>query len=154
MSKRLRLVLVLALTALAALAAGAVALGVKLTPVRGATYTGTTLHAGSVSIKVAATGRSAKISLQSAPAFCDGGSGPEAHSARPATISSKGALLDTLTFTTKGAHPKEIAKVLVKGNFYTFGSATPVFQGQVKSSFVAKGNAACDGEESFQAVKG
>lgn len=153
MTKRLRPALALTVFVLAVLAASATALSVKLTPVKGATYAGL-VSGPPITIKVDRTGHTAKIGLADAPLFCSsGGGGPEPHSAKPATISSKGALTDTITFSTTGAHSKQFAKVVVKGHFYTFGKATPVFQGTLKTTFLIAGDSSCNGQESFEAVK-
>ena len=45
------------------------------------------------------------------------------------------------------------ATVTVKGNFFTFGSSTPVFQGTAKTSFLAAASKECNGETSFEAIK-
>ncbi len=41
----------------------------------------------------------------------------------------------------------------MKGHFYTFGKATPVFQGTLKTTFLIAGDSSCNGQESFEAVK-
>jgi hypothetical protein len=158
MHTRSRLASILALIALAVSAmafavAGASAGTVKLTPVKGATYAGT-LRSLRISLKVDRKGKTATIALQAAPAFCAGsGTSPEPHSAKPATISKQGALSGSITYMTGGIHPQKLAIVTVKGHFYTFGSATPVFQGTVKSTYVFGSGTECNGQESFQATK-
>ncbi|HEX4435863.1 MAG TPA: hypothetical protein VH061_03615 [Solirubrobacteraceae bacterium] len=159
MRTRSRLVPILALFALAVSAmafavTGASAGTVKLTPVKGATYAGTLSSRLRISLKVDRKGKTATIALQAAPAFCAGsGTSPEPHSAKPATISKQGALSATITYMTGGIHPQKLAIVTVKGHFYTFGSATPVFQGTVKSTYVFGSGTECNGQESFQATK-
>lgn len=158
MYKRSRLAPILALFApvvstMAFVVAGASAGTVKLTPVKGATYAGT-LRGLRISLKVDRMGKTATIALQAAPAFCAGsGTTPEPHSAKPATISKQGALSGTITYETGGIHPQKLATVTVKGHFYTFGSAAPVFQGTVKSTYSFGGGTECNGQESFQATK-
>ena len=149
-----RLVLVLTVGALAAFGASASALSVKETPVKGATYAGELLRSGRITVKVNRKGTEATVGLAVAPAFCQGGGvGSEPHVSKPAKISKQGALSDTITFYIGSTHGKELAKVLVKGNFFTFGSSTPVFQGSAKSTFAVTGDSSCDGQESFEAVK-
>lgn len=152
MNKRLRSALALTLPALSLLAVAAPAATVKLTPVKGATYAGL-VEGRTITLKVDHKGRSAKVSLEAAPAFCSSGAGPEPHRGRPATISSKGALNDAITFSTTGATSRKLATVVVKGHFYTFGKATPVFQGTVKVTYLIAGDSECNGQASFQAVK-
>jgi hypothetical protein len=144
---------VLAVSAMAVAVTGASAGTVKLTPVKGATYAGT-LRSLRISLKVDRKGKTATIALQAAPAFCSGsGTSPEPHSAKPATISKQGALSGTITYLTGGLHPQTLATVAVKGHFYTFGSAKPVFQGTVKATYAFEGTTDCSGQESFQATK-
>jgi hypothetical protein len=156
MRTRSRLVPILALAvfAMAFAVAGASAGTVKLTPVKGATYAGTLSSSLRISLKVDRKGKTATVALQAAPAFCSGsGTSPEPHSAKPATISKQGALSGTITYMTGGIHPQKLAIVTVKGHFYTFGSAAPVFQGTVKSTYVFGSGTDCNGQESFQATK-
>jgi hypothetical protein len=152
MTKRLRPALALTLPALACLAAGATAATVKLTPVKGATYAGI-IQGRAISLKVDRHGTTAKISLASAPAFCSSGAAPEAHSAKQAKISKKGALSDTITYFTGGISPQTLATVVLKGHFFTFGKTTPVFDGTAKVTYVFAGTSDCSGQASFQAVK-
>lgn len=144
--------LALAVAAATLPASAALAVSVRLTPVKGATYTGT-VHDETISVKVARNGKSATLSLPAAPGFCQGGAAPEAHSAKPATISKDGALTGSITFMSGGIHPQKLATVAVKGHFLTVGSTKPVFDGTVKSTFALAGTTSCDGQESFQAVK-
>ncbi len=152
MTKRLRSALALTLPVLACLAATAPAATVKRTPVKGATYAGT-VQGRAISLKVARSGRSARVSLASAPAFCSSGSAPEPHSGKPATISAKGALSQTTTFFTGGVTRHKLAVVVLRGHFYTFKGAKPVFRGTAKVSYVFAGTESCSGQASFQAVK-
>ncbi len=143
---------VLALGAIALIAAGATALGagVKLTPVKGATYAGVVRNEA-ITIKVARSGRTATVSLPRAPGFCQGGSGPERQSSKAGAISKGGSLSVKIAYSSALASHKQFATVTVKGNFYTFAGSTPVFQGTMKSSFPASKE--CSGQESFQATK-
>jgi hypothetical protein len=153
MTNQLRPVLTLAIIAVLATSATALAGSVDVHPVKGATYTGTLEHAGTITIKVAPNGKTAKVSLAAVPAFCQGGSGPEKQKSAPAAISKSGSLKVTIAYTTTGkATP--FAHVTVKGNFFTFSSEQPVFQGTAASSFAATASKSCDGQESFQAIKG
>lgn len=141
----------LATIALMGSAAITTASSVKLTPVKGATYAGV-VHDETITLKVAKNGKTASVSLRSAPGFCQGGSGPEQPSSKPGKVSRSGSLSVTISYSSPQTH-KTFAHVLVKGNFYTFTGSTPVFQGFVKSSFSAAGAKECDGQESFQATK-
>ena len=149
-----RLRRVLALTSIALIATAAVAAGesVKTTPAKGATYTGV-VRSETITIKVASNGKTAKVSLPDAPGFCQGGSGPQKQSSKPGAISKGGVLSVKIGYSAVGGHTT-FATVTVKGNFFTFGKSTPVFQGTVKSSFAAAGSKECDGQESFEATKG
>jgi hypothetical protein len=152
MTGRLRPALLLATIALTATAAVAMGETVKTTPAKGATYKGI-LRSETITIKVASNGKTAKVSLPDAPAFCQGGSGPQKQSSKPGTISKRGALTVKIGYSAVGGHTT-FATVTVKGNFSTFGKSTPVFQGTIKSSFAAAGSKECDGQESFEATKG
>jgi proline racemase len=151
MTKQLRLAVPLALVALSVACASAFGGSTVLVhPVKGATYAGTLLHAGTITIKVARNGQSAKVSLARVPAFCQGGSGPQKQSSKPATISRTGALKVTIAYTTTG-RSAPFAHVTVAGNFFTFSGEKPVFDGTVKSTFAAAASKECDGQESFAA---
>jgi hypothetical protein len=152
MTDRPRRVLVLTSVALIATAAVATGETVKTTPAKGATYQGV-VHSEAITIKVAANGKTAKVSLPGAPGFCQGGSGPQKQSSKPGAISKGGALIVKIGYSAVGGHTT-FATVTVKGNFFTFGRSTPVFQGTVKSSFAAAASKECDGQESFEATKG
>lgn len=151
MTKQLRGVLLLATITLIATCATTFAGGVKVTPVKGASYAGV-VHNETITVKVAKNGKTASVSLRSAPAFCQGGSGPELPRSKPGAISKKGSLSVTISYSSPQTH-KTFASVLVKGNFYTFTGSAPVFQGTVKSSFSSAGAKECDGQESFEATK-
>lgn len=137
------------IVALSAPVAGAEKVSFK--PVKGATYTGV-VDDVAISLKVAANGKTATVSLKGLPAYCQGGSGPVTRKTKPAAISRQGAVSATVSFTSSQTH-KVFANVLVKGTFYTFGKSTPVFEGQAKTTFVAAASKDCDGEQSFEAVK-
>ncbi len=141
--------LLLALPALAILSAPALAESVRLTPVKGATYTGL-VREDPIKVKVASNGRSATVSLPYPPAYCQGGFGPIHSSTKAASISKTGVLKATITYSSTSTH-RTFATATIKGNFYTFAGATPVFQGTVKSVFTP--STTCDGQESFQATK-
>jgi hypothetical protein len=154
MTKQMRVVGLLAAIAVVA-TPGGTALGgnVKLGPVKGATYTGT-VHDETITIKVAASGKTAKVSLPSAPAFCQGGSGPQRQSSKPAKVSKTGSLTAKISYSSAtGPSHAPFATVTVKGNFDTFSGSKPVFDGILKTSFRAAGSESCNGQESFQATK-
>jgi hypothetical protein len=153
MTKQMRVVALL--TTIAVIAIGGTALGasVKLGPVKGASYAGV-VHDETITIKVAANGKTAKVSLPGAPAFCQGGSGPEKQSSKAAKVSKGGSLTAKISYSsTTGASHSVFATVTVKGNFDTFAGSKPVFDGTVKTSFRAAGSESCNGQESFQATK-
>jgi hypothetical protein len=154
MTKQLRRRLALPLATLAAIATCAAALGagVNVHPVKGATYSGTLVRAGTIALKVAGNGKTAKVSLARVPAFCQGGSGPVTQKSKPAAIAKSGSLTATIAYTGVGQH-KPFAHVTVKGSFLTFAGSKPVFDGTVKSTFVSAGSKDCDGQESFEATE-
>jgi hypothetical protein len=152
MIKKLRLAIALGILALTAPFAAAPGASVNVRPVKRATYSGTLLRAGTITLKVATNGKTAKVSLARVPAFCQGGSGPVTQRSKPAEISKAGSLTVTIAYSGVGKHAP-FAHVTVKGNFSTFAGSKPVFDGTVKSAFVAAGSKECDGQESFQATK-
>jgi hypothetical protein len=153
MTKQLRGVFLLAAISLIATAVTALADNVKIGPVKGATYSGV-VKGQTISIKVSSNGKSAKVSLPSAPAYCQGGSGPEKQSAKAATVSKTGSLTAKISYSSaSGANRSPFATVIIKGTFYTFSGSKPVFQGAARTSFRAAGSKECDGQESFQAAK-
>jgi hypothetical protein len=153
MTRQFRSVAVIAVIAASAMGASALAGKVKAGPVKGATYTGV-VHSETISVKVAGNGKTAKVSLPSAPGFCQGGSGPERQSSKPGPVSKNGGLTVKIGYSSaSGSDHKQFATVTIKGFFYTFSGEKPVFQGVVKSHFAAAGSKSCDGQESFQATK-
>ncbi len=141
--------------AIAAIASAGTALGdnVKVGPVKGATYTGV-IQGRTISIKVAANGKTAKVGLPSAPAYCQGGSGPQKQSSKAASISKTGSLTTKISYSSaSGSNHSVFATVTVKGTFYTFPGSQPVFQGTAKTSFRAAGSKSCNGQTSFEAAK-
>ena len=153
MTEKLRLVVALAAIALIAMAAAAEGEPVKTTPVKGATYSGVVRNV-TITIKVAKNGKTATVKLPGAPFYCQGGSGPERSSSKPGKIAKTGVLTVKISYSSAtGSDHAVFATVTVKGNFFTFGSSTPVFQGTAKTSFVAAGSKECNGETSFQATK-
>lgn len=153
MTKPLHRILALGAIALVALGGTAAAAKVKLTPAKGATYAGLVDGHLALTVKVDSQGKTAKVSLPAAPAFCSSGGGPEPHSSKPATISKQGVLSATITFFTTGSTRRKLATVTVKGHFYTFPKAKPVLQGTAKSTFAISGASSCNGQVSFQAEK-
>jgi hypothetical protein len=139
----------IAMLGVLASATAAMAGSVKTGPVKGATYVGAIKESDTVTIKVAANGKSATVKLPGAPAYCQGGSGPQVQHPHPGTIKA-GALTAKITYTSTGSSTP-FATVTVKGNFYTFAGSTPVFQGTAKTTFSKASE--CNGQESFQATK-
>jgi hypothetical protein len=153
MIQKLRLVVALAAIAPIAVAAAAEGEAVKTTPAKGATYSGA-VRDETITIKVAKNGRTATVKLPGAPFYCSGGSGPERESSKPGKIAKTGALTVKISYSAAtGSDHAVFATVTVTGNFFTFGTSRPVFQGTAKTSFVAAGSRECDGETSFEAIK-
>src|SRR5580693_6373250 len=90
MTKQPRVVFLLTAIGLIATATAALADNVKIGPVKGATYSGLIKEFDKLTVKVAANGKSATVSLPSAPAYCDGGSGPEVQHAHAVKIKAGG----------------------------------------------------------------
>jgi hypothetical protein len=137
---------------LGVLSIGASAGTVKLTPVKGATYSGLVGHTA-ITVKVDRKGKTATVNMTEAPAFCSSSPSAEPHTTAPAKISKSGAFSATITFFTTGSTRRKLATVVIKAHFYTFGKATPVTQGSAKTTYVIAGDSSCNGQESFQAVK-
>jgi hypothetical protein len=137
----------LAVFAVAVIAAPTFAGSVKVGAVKGATYTGV-FHGETLTVKVAKNGKTATASLPDAPLFCSSGGGPEPHSAKAGEI-KKGSVTTTIAFSTTGSVRKPLATVVIKGTFYKFGAAKPVFQGSAKTT-LAGSDKSCNGQESFQ----
>ncbi|HEY4812530.1 MAG TPA: hypothetical protein VIH71_15890 [Solirubrobacteraceae bacterium] len=153
MTWKLRGALALAAVLTIAAVTTAGATSVKLKPVNGATYAGV-VHSETITVKVAANGKTATVKLPAAPGFCQGGSGPEKQSSKAAAISKSGSLTTKISYSSAiGSDHKPFATVTVQGHFYIFSGSAPVFDGTVKSSFVAAGSKTCDGQESFEAIK-
>ncbi len=115
-------------------------------PTKGATYIGT-LKATTLTVKVSASGKRATVGMRTAPAFCQGGSGAEQATTKPAAIAKKThAFKAKLSYTSPPSH-KVFATVTVNGTFYG-----KVLQGVVKLSF--KKAKSCSGQESFEALAG
>jgi hypothetical protein len=142
MTSSLRRAALLAAIALLACAATALA-GVKLGAVKGAKYAGTVRNAA-VTLTVSANGKSAKISIPFAPAYCQGGGGGEVQHTKSEPISKSGSFTATIAYTVEGS-TRQFATVTVKGSF--IGKA---FDGSAKSSF--KPAVSCNGQQSFQAL--
>lgn len=153
MTKQMRVVALLATIAVIAIGGTALGAGVKLGPVKGASYAGV-VHDETITIKAAANGKTARVSLPGAPAFCQGGSGPEKQSSKAAKVSKTGGLTAKISYSsTTGSDHSVFATVTVKGNFDTFAGSKPVFDGTVKTSFRAAGSKSCNGQESFAATE-
>lgn len=145
----------LALAVILTVAAGATAgaTSVKLKPVNGATYAGV-VHSETIIVRVSSNGKMAIVKLPTVPGFCQGGSGPEKQSSKAAAISKGAGLTAKISYSSAtGSDHTPFATVTVHGHFYIFSGSAPVFDGTVKSSFVAAGSKSCDGQESFEALK-
>ena len=150
MINQLRGVFAIAIIALVAMAGAALGETVKMGPIRGSTYAGV-VKGETITLKVAKNG-SVKVTLPNAPAYCQGGSGPVKQHTKSVPNPKSHQLTAKISYTAVGS-THVFAKVTIKGYFDTFGTATPVFQGTVKSVFTADGSKSCDGQESFQATK-
>jgi len=142
MNSSIRKAALLAAVAVLLAASAALAASVKVGAIKGAKYAGT-VHDATVTVTVAANGKSAKVSVPFAPAFCQGGGGGEVQHTQSAPV--KGGMLTAKISYTVEHSSHVFATVTIKGTF--LGSN---FDGQLKSSFTpAK---ACDGQESFAAT--
>jgi hypothetical protein len=145
MSSSVRRAAMLAAIALLIGAAAAFAGGVKAGAVKGAKYSGV-VRGAAVTITVASNGKSAKVSIPFAPAYCQGGGGGEVQHSQPAPISKSGAFTAKIGYTVEGSK-RQFATVTVKGTFLA-----KAFDGTAKSSFTPATQ--CNGQESFQATSG
>ncbi len=150
MTKQLRGAVALATLALTTTAGVALAESVKIGPVKGTTYAGV-VKSETIKLTVSKKG-TVTVSLPNAPAYCQGGSGPVKQHTKSVPDPKTHQLTAKISYTAVGS-THVFATVTIKGYFYTFGTATPVFQGTAKSSFSANGSKSCDGQESFQATK-
>jgi hypothetical protein len=150
MTKQVRGTFAIATVAVIAIAGAALAESVKIGPVKGSTYAGV-VKGETITLRVA-KGGSVKVTLPNAPAYCQGGSGPAKQHTKSVPNPRTHQLTAKISYTAVGSS-HVFAKVTIKGYFDTFGTATPVFQGTVKSTFTANGSRGCDGQESFEATK-
>jgi len=137
-----RLAVLAGLVALAAPAA-ATAAG----PVRGAKYTGTTVQGKQpIGLKVAASGKSVTVSIETAPAFCQGGSAGTRQITKPATISAGGSFKGSISYEFE-PEKKITAKLYFSGRF-----SGRTVKGTARSEFLLAKE--CDGSTSFTAKAG
>ncbi|MGO9321618.1 MAG: hypothetical protein ACLQBY_12570 [Solirubrobacteraceae bacterium] len=144
MSRQLCRFLALALTLAtgALLAAAAVALAAG--PVKGAKYTGATVHGKQpISLKVSGSGKSVTVSVVFAPLYCEGGGTGERQVTKAAAISSSGAFKGSIAYEFTPEH-KITAKLFFSGKF----SGHSV-KGTARSEFLLAKQ--CDGSTSFSA---
>ncbi len=130
----------LAAVVLLTCAAAAVAAGAKPGAVRGAKYAGAVRNSP-LTIAVASDGKSAKLSIPFAPAYCQGGGGGEVQHTKSAPISKDGAFTAKVSYTVMGS-TRVFATVTVKGTFLKKN-----FDGTAKSSFTPA--TSCSGQSSF-----
>lgn len=142
MTKQLRRALILVPIGLSVPVAAALGTKVHVGPVKGVIYVGTVRNE-LIALKVAKSGKTARVSLPIAPAFCQGGSGAEQQQSKSSTIAKSGSFTTKISYLVRPTN-RRFATVTVSGYFY--GS---VFRGTVKSSFTPASS--CDGQESFQA---
>src|SRR5262249_6427846 len=126
-----------------ALAPATAAAGSALTPVKGATYTGSA-HGQPMTVKVSSDGGSVTIGPRAAPSWCHSGSPSQSRRTLRAAISSEGAVKAKLTFYGSSSHAK-VATVAIAGNFFNFHRARPAFLGTVTTTFASAANRACNG---------
>jgi hypothetical protein len=140
MTKQARRVLALALVAL--MAPAAIALASK--PVKGATYTGATVHGhAQITLKVSANGRRVTVSMLSPPLYCEGGGGPTRQITKGAAISKSGSFKGSIAYEFKFTH-KITSHLFFSGKF-----SRRTVTGSARSEFtLAK---VCDGSTSFTA---
>ncbi|MGD0455281.1 MAG: hypothetical protein ABSB69_16970 [Solirubrobacteraceae bacterium] len=147
MSRQLRrfLALAIALTTGALLAAAAVALAAG--PVKGAKYTGATVHGKQpISLKVSGSGKSVTVSVVFAPLYCEGGGTGERQITKPAAISSSGAFKGSIAYEFTPEH-KVTGKLFFNGKF-----SGHTVKGTARSEFLLAKQ--CDGSTSFSAKAG
>jgi hypothetical protein len=125
----------------------AAALGAKVQvgPVKGGFYSGT-LHHEEIVLEVAKNGKSVRVSLPVAPAYCQGGSSAEEQKTQASAISGSGRFTTRIAYFVRHTS-KQFATVTISGSFYG-----RVFQGTAKSSFTPAKS--CNGQESFEAKAG
>ncbi|HTA35214.1 MAG TPA: hypothetical protein VK761_00760 [Solirubrobacteraceae bacterium] len=142
MNSSVRRAALLAAVALLLGASAALAASVKVGAVKGAKYAGT-VRDEAVTVTVAANGKSAKVSIPFAPAFCQGGGGGEVQHTQSAPVKG-GELTAKISYTVEHSS-RVFATVTIKGTFMNSN-----FDGQLKSSFTPAKE--CDGQESFFAT--
>jgi hypothetical protein len=134
---------VLALALVATMASGAIALASK--PVKGATYTGATVHGKApIELKVSANGKRVTVKMVSPPLYCQGGGGPELQITKAVAISKSGSFKGSIAYEFRFTH-KVTAHLLFNGKF-----SGHTVTGSAQSEFaLAK---TCDGSTSFIAL--
>ena len=141
MTKQLRRVLLL--VPFVAVVPVAAALGAKVqAPIRGVLYAGA-VHHETIALKVAKNGKTARVSLPIAPAFCRGGSSAQEQKSQASTITKTGHLTAKIAYYVRQSG-RQFATVTVSGSFNG-----RVFRGTVNSSFTPAKS--CNGQESFAA---
>jgi hypothetical protein len=147
MRRKLSRALLIAGLALLVLAAVALA-GVK----KGATYAGTIVHGNEpISLKVSANGKSVKVSVLTAPLYCQGGGGPTQQLTKPAAIAKNGSFKGSITYEIAATRQK-VTKLYFSGKF----SGKNV-KGSVRSEFgllspeAHKSLLQCNGSTSYSA---
>lgn len=143
MSSRVRQAAMLAAVALLICATAAIAAGAKPGAIKGAKYAGAVRNSP-VTIKVASDGKSAKVSIPFAPAYCQGGGGGEVQHTKSAPVSKDGAFTAKISYTVMGS-TRVFATVTVKGTFLKKN-----FDGTAKSTFTPA--TSCSGQSSFAAA--
>ncbi len=136
------------IAALAGLAALAVpALASAAGPVKGAKYAGTTVQGKEpISLKVSSSGKSVTVSIETAPAFCQGGSAGTRQITKPAAISAGGSFKGSISYEFTPEH-KITAKLFFSGKF-----SGHTAKGTARSEFLLAKQ--CDGSTSFSAKAG
>ena len=140
MKSSIRRAAIVAAAALLVGATAAFAASVKVGAVKGAQYVGRVRNS-SVTLTASRNGKSAKVSVPFAPAYCQGGGGGEVQHSKPAPISKSGAFTTKINYTVEGSS-RVFATVTIKGTF--IGKD---FDGVATSSF--KPAVSCNGHESF-----
>jgi hypothetical protein len=125
------------------LAGTAVALTAK--PVKGATYTGTTVHGrAAISLRVSKSGKTVTVNAPFAPLYCEGGGAGTRQITKAATISKGGSFKGSISYEFAPTH-KITARLFVNGKF-----SGRTVKGTARSEFpLAK---TCDGSTSFSAT--
>lgn len=133
----------LTLSVALALALGSIALAASLK--KGGTYAGQIVQGRDpITVTISSSGKTAKVSVVSAPLFCQGGGAGERQITKPARISKAGKFSAVISYEFVPEH-KVTAKLYVKGTF-----KGKKLTGTARSEFLLARE--CDGSARFSAT--